>query len=251
MKRLLTTSAIALLGLGVAACSDGSEITSTETASSQEEAADVLAANEPTDTDYYNDGTVDRDADVANAYTLAATEFEVDDLVGLDIADPTGKKIATVSDVLIGDDGKIDSIIFANGGIAGLGTDHGRIGFQDADFAIDEDGDARVIVSMDEAALETVAEWDQAKADDYSLATEITGTQVALASSDEEARVVNLIADMNGTIKHAVVTDGLTASMEGAGYVVPFSSLVVEQGDGGLRLDIDPATLKTSRVYED
>lgn len=250
MKRLLTTSAIALLGLGLAACGESSEITTTETAQTQEEAADVLAENDPADADAYGDGMVDRDATVANAYTLASTEFEVDDLVGLDIANAAGEKIATVSDVLIADDGQIQSIIFANGGIAGLGTDHGQIAFNEADFTVDEDGDARVMVAMDEEALEAVTEWDQATANDYSLATEITGTQVALASSDEEARVVNLIADMSGRVTQAVVTDGLVATVEGAGYVVPFTSLTVEQGDGGLRLDIDPATLKTSRVYE-
>lgn len=252
MKRLLTTSAIALCSLGLVACGQNTDAISSDTAQTQEEAADILAANEPANSDLYGDGRVDRDdADITNGYTLASTEFEVDDLVGLDIANPAGEKIATVSDVLIGDDGKIDSIIFANGGIAGLGTDHGRLSFQDATFTVDEDGDARVRVGMDEEALKTVAEWDQEKANDFSLATEITGTQVALASSDDEARVVNLIADMNGTIKHAVVTEGVAGTMEGDGYVVPFSSLVVEQGDGGLRLDIDPATLKTSRIYQD
>lgn len=252
MKRLMTTSAIALCSLGLVACGQGSDAISTDTAQTQEEAADILAENDPANSDLYGDGRIDRDdGNVANGYTLASTEFEVSDLVGLDITNARGDKIATVSDVLIGDNGNIDSIIFANGGSAGLGTDHGRLSFQDATFTVDEDGEARVLVGVDEEGLKAVADWDQAKADDFSLATEITGTQVDLASSDEEARVVNLIADMSGTIKHAIVTEGLVGTVEGAGYVVPFSSLVVEQGDGGLRLDIDPATLKTSRIYQD
>ena len=253
MKRLMMTSAVALCALGLAACGPNSEIDTadTSTASTDAEAADMMADNESADvygdqTDRYGD--VDTAAE-ATGYQLAATEFEVDDLVGLDISSPTGEKIASVSDLLIGDNGKIDSIIFANGGIAGLGTDHGRIAFDQAKFAVNEDGDARVVVSLTEEGLKNVAEWEQADADDYSLATEITGTEAALGTSGENARIVNLLADMNGSIKYAVVSDDATSTIEGEGYVVPFDALVVEQGDGGLRLDMDEASLKTNQVY--
>jgi len=258
MKRLLMTSAVAICSLGLVACGPSADTDSTDSAATttDAEAADAMASNDPDGTGTYGEGQVDRYGDLAtttdaNTYQLAATEFEVSDLVGLDIASPTGEKIASVSDLTIGDDGKIDSIIFANGGIAGLGSDHGQLSFEQAKFAIDEQGDARVVVSMTEEGLESVAEWKQAEVDDYSLATEITGTEIELGTTGKSARVVNLLADMDGSVKYAVVTEGLTPTLDGEGYVVPFSSLIVEQGDGGLRLDVDPATLTSSPVYRD
>ena len=249
MKTLMLTTAASALALGLAACSDAG--VEERIAYTPEDPAEV-EKTETADTDGDNttdvaDAEIDMDEMIV-AHTLASNEFMLDELIGEEIYGANGDQIASVTDFVIGSDNTLETLVFANNGIAGVGTDYGQIPFPQVSFAFDTDGEPALRVDLTDEALEYAADWEQDGLNDYSLATEIMGTNADLAGGEKIARITDFVANTSGEVEYLVVADGLTGTVTDTRYLVDPERLVVEQGDGGLVLNISHANLKSMKT---
>ncbi|WP_201156955.1 PRC-barrel domain-containing protein [Rhodobaculum claviforme] len=118
-------------------------------------------------------GAMPRDGDSAMAtrgssetfpegYTmLEGEERTADRLMGADVHDANGETIGSVNDVVIGDDQRITDVIVDVGGFLGMGSHTVALPIEDARIGWhDEDGDARVQVSMTADQLENMPEYE-------------------------------------------------------------------------------------------
>ena len=164
-------AAIALL----AACSGAD--TTVDTAA----ANDTTAHTEMTDT---TDTTVDNtsmdETEMARAsYVMAAGEYEASELIGAP-----------------------SQIVFRDGGILGVAGDLGTLPFSSVTVKLDAEGEPEVSAALVDESLEGVAEFEQDGLNDYSLASELMGTNAELAVADNYTRVTDLIMDTDGHVKH-------------------------------------------------
>ncbi len=188
----------------------------------------------------------------ANLY-LEPTQLSAKDFLGEGIHGVEGDRIARVDDIVIGADGKAKSVVFLSGGVFGLGGKRGALDFNRVNVSWDSDYDPRVQVSLTQDAIQSVAEYNTDKMNDYQLASEIIGTKVDLASrddSDDDAVINDIILDKDGSVKFLVVQKSMLGSI-GAGqkYAVDYSRLSHEQGDGGLVLNVTEKDLEKAAKF--
>jgi hypothetical protein len=70
--------------------------------------------------------------------------LSADRLIGADIVNPDGEKVAAVDDVILGGDGTIESVVARFGGVLGFGASRVLLAPDEVDFA--ETADARLVV---------------------------------------------------------------------------------------------------------
>lgn len=252
MKHLIAPVSAAALMAALAACSGAD--TSIKTADSNNS-----AYTESADTDrVMADGTVDNTALTETVlarptYVMAAGEFKASDLIGDNIVGVDGKTIATVADLLIGKDMTPSQIVFRNGGILGVAGDLGTLPFSAVSVKLDADGEPTISAALVDESLEGVAEFEQDGADDYRLASELIGTNAELAVADSYTRITDLIISSDGSVKHAVVTDGMSGVASADRLVIAFDTITVVQGDsnGEVMVNMTPEQLETASVLND
>ena len=110
-----------------------------------------------------------------------------------------------------------------------------------------------VTAALVDESLEGVAEFEQDGMDDYRLASELIGTNAELAVADSYSRITDLIISSDGSVKHAVVTDGMSGVTSADRLVIGFDAIKVVQGDGEGEVMINktPGQLKTAPVFND
>ncbi len=268
MLNLKTSTAALALVFGLAACSDGQTDTQAQNVEAniqtQETAPEETAymaglqnnpvGADPVEAKFQTDG-LENNADPMKKpyFQMLTTEFEMSEMIGEDIHGENGEEIASVSDLIIGDDGMIQSIVFANGGIAGLGTKYGTLNYNEATVTLDEENEPRVKMSMTSDALAAISPWEQEKANDYRLASELMGTNAQYAASDEKGRITDLIANLNGEVRYALVSESPMAALTDERYVVDFKKVKTAQGDseGELQFDLTKEMISASMLYRE
>jgi hypothetical protein len=252
MKYLIAPVSAAALMAALAACSGAD--TQTETAD-----ANNSAYSEPADANRaISDGTVDNTALTETAlarpaYVMAAGEFKASDLIGDTIVGVDGKTIATVADVLIGKDMSPSQIVFRAGGILGVAGDLGTLPFSAVTVKLDAEGEPTISAALVDESLEGMAEFEQDGIDDYRLASELIGTNAELAVADSYTRITDLIISSDGSVKHAVVTDGMSGVASADRLVIGFDAVTVVQGDsnGEVIVNMTLQQLATAPVLND
>jgi len=252
MKHLIAPVSAAALMAALAACSGAD--TPVETANSNSS-----AYTETSDADrVMADGTVDNTALTETvvarpAYVMAAGEFKASDLIGDNIVGADGNTIATVADVLIGKDMSPSHIVFRDGGILGVAGELGTLPFSAVKVKLDADGEPTISAALVDESLEGVAEFEQDGLDDYRLASELIGTNAELAVTDTYTRITDLIISSDGSVKHAVVTDGMSGVASADRLVIGFDAITVVQGDsnGEVMVNMTPEQLETAPVLND
>jgi hypothetical protein len=235
-------SALALMA-GLAACS-GPDTT-------------IETAN--TDTAPYSDTTtteaeVTTETELARpAYVMAAGEMKASSLIGDNITGADGETIATVADVLIGTNKAPGHIVFRDGGVLGVGGELGLLPFSSVSVTMDTDGEPMISAALVDESLEGVAEFEQGGMDDFRLASELIGTNAELAVADTYSRITDLIISSDGSVRQAVVTDGVSGVTSEDRLVIDFDAITVVQGDGEGEVMINqtPEQLKMAPVFND
>lgn len=268
MMNLKNSTAALALVIGLAACSNGQsdeppmnveanvgaqDNDYTETAK-MEHVKGTPNDVKPMDAQLQMDGLENKPDPMKEPYfQMLTTEFEMSEMIGEDIHGENGEEIASVSDLIIGDDGTIQSIVFANGGIAGLGTKYGTLNYNEAIVTLDEENEPRVKMSMTSDALAAISPWEQEKANDYRLASELMGTNAKYAASDEKGRITDLIANLNGEVRYALVSESPMAALTDERYVVDFNKVKTAQGDsdGELQFDLTKEMIGASMLYRE
>ncbi|MEX6634249.1 hypothetical protein [Hyphococcus lacteus] len=187
---------------------------------------------------------------------MSPTSLSVKELLGEGIRGANGDRIARIDDLEIDAQGNASKAVFLSGGIFGLGGTRGALDYKQMDIAIDNDHEPIVSVSLSEEAVQSVAEYKTEKMNDYSLASEIIGAKVDLQTAnenaDDDAVINDLILSSDGRIEHVLVQKSAIGSIGmGERYAVAYSKLAVEQGDGGLVLDLSEAELTAAPRFSD
>ena len=251
MKPLLfTASAIALM-MGVAACTEASSHAETVPPAAETAAATPGQVQDQQTADLQDMTRAEIEPVKREPFVMASDEILASDLIGSDVLNPAGDKIATVADVWIGEPGDTPKLILRDGGVAGVGGTLHAIGFEGATIEPVADSDEPdVRVTYSEASLEGLPEFKQDGMDDFRLASEAMGTTASLTSGDNLARVNDFIIKTDGTPEYAVISDGLAGMTK---YVVDVDALTIEQGDGDgtLVIDLDADALAHAKVLAD
>ena len=89
--------------------------------------------------------------------------------------------------------------------------------------------------------------------DDFRLASELIGTNAELAVADTYSRITDLIISSDGSVKQAVVTDGLSGVTSAERLVIDFDAITVVQGDseGEVMINKTSEQLKMAPVFND
>lgn len=250
MKHLIAPiSAVALMA-GLAACSGADttiETADNDTAPYSENSVDDM--NDTTvDTDITTETELDRPV-----YVMAASEMKASSLIGDNIIGANGETIATVADILIGRDMGPGQIVFRDGGVLGIAGELGTLPFSAVSVTMDTDGEPMVSAALVDESLEGVAEFEQDGMDDFRLASELIGTNAELAVADTYSRITDLIISSDGSVKQAVVTDGISGVASTERLVIDFDAITVVQGDseGEVMINRTSEQLKMAPVFND
>lgn len=85
-----------------------------------------------------------------------------DNITGAMVVGPDGDDIASVGDILLTQDGKVDAMLIDFGGFLGLGQKTVAVGMENLDFATNENGDILVYSDFTREQLEAAPEYDAA-----------------------------------------------------------------------------------------
>jgi len=250
MKHLIAPiSAVALMA-GLAGCSGADntvDTAETDTAPYSENTADDM-------NDTSVDTAITTETELARpAYVMAAGEMKASSLIGDNIIGANGETIATVADVLIGRDMEPGQIVFRDGGVLGIAGELGTLPFSSVSVSMDTDGEPMISAALVDESLEGVAEFEQDGMDDFRLASELIGTNAELAVPDTYSRITDLIISSDGSVKQAVVTDGLSGAASADRLVIDFDAITVVQGDseGEVMINKTSEQLKMAPVFKD
>ncbi len=254
MKRLMLSAAIAALILPVAACA-GEKTKSGETVAAAEVAAKEPAAKPASSTDL----PAAKAPNVKVSY-LGATDISAKAFLGEEIYGDDGASIAHVADILIGDDGAADRVVYVTGGVAGVGGKKSTVEFETVLITIDDASTAADIndpllrLSLTADQLKAAPDFVQASADDYRLASELLGAIVDLAAvpgDNGDAVIDDLILARDGRVKDVIVQRSMMGAMSGGDrYAYDFSLLSIEEGDGGVALNVTDEQLNGANKFE-
>jgi sporulation protein YlmC with PRC-barrel domain len=214
----------------------------------------------PSDTPYNNDAdtavTVDKVADDTSSdvavdtasamnYTLATGEHEASDLIGASVHSPSGKEIATVADIWFGAAGSAPMFVLRDGGELRTVAYSATTIRQDATTSGEE---PNVIVALSDETVASLPAFEQAKDDDFRLASEMIGASVDIAVNGESGRINDLILSNSGEARYAILAPNLTTTDQ---LVVDAKAITVAQGDadGELVLDIDARAFAAAPAY--
>ncbi|WP_411818322.1 hypothetical protein [Hyphococcus sp. DH-69] len=236
MNKLLITAAASALLLPLSANAE-----SQNKAEMNAEARTNMEAGTTTTADYSASGTV----------WMSPSSLSAKELLGEGIRGADGERIARIDDIEIDANGNASKAIFLSGGVFGLGGTRGALDYQQMDIEIDSEHEPIVSVSLSEEAIQAVAEYRTEEMNDYSLASEIIGAKVDLETAndndDDDAVINDIILSADGRVEHLLVQKSAIGSIGmGERYAVAYSKLAVEQGDGGLVLDLSEAELTAS-----
>jgi hypothetical protein len=238
---MMTAAASALL-LGAAACSNDEDVRMGDTNYGAE--TEQTAGTADVDTDAMDDT---RMAETETVY-LTSGDLSAGELIGAEVMGADGEKIATVDDLLINADGRIETVVFRSGDFVDLVGTKGALAYDQLDLTMAGDGDPRFSVAMTEDALQQVAEFQQDGLNDYRLASEMIGTTADFMNSDESARINDIIVSEAGEARYAIVGDPAMMNDE---RQLAFNLISVEQDDGGaIVIDAAPEDYETMPVFK-
>jgi len=218
MKKLMITAAASALMFGAAACSNETEMN--EAAYDTDTAE--MAQTDETDDEY---AEVDAEAPDYETVYLVAGNLSAGEIVGAKVIGADGEDIATVDDLLIGDNGQIETVVFRSGDFIDLAGMKGSLPYSDLDVAMVENGEPAFTISMTEEDIQNVAEFDQEGLNDYRLVSEMIGTTADFTNSDDSARINDVIVSEEGEALYAIIGDPIL----GEDRQIGFDMIMVEQ----------------------
>ena len=234
MKTLMITAATSALMLGMAACSQSSDDIEMDESEYSETETDETGMEEDADGNLMDAETDAEDTNQDITY-LASGELSAGNLIGAEVTGADGEQVAVVDDLLLGSSGQVESIIFRASDMLDFTGDKGALAYDELDMTMADGDDPRFSVSMTDEAIQNVAEFDQEGLNDYSLVSEMIGTNAPLADSDDDARIEDLVINQSGMVQYAVISD---PAMMGEMRVLEFDRISV-QGEGDSEIMIN------------
>ena len=160
-----------------------------------------------------------------------------------------GQVEVLVDDVVIGADGKADTLVFKSGDFFGLGGKRGALDYGSVDITVDAKAEPRVRVSMTKEAIQSVATYETTEMNDYNLASELISASADLMSSDDKATITDLILASDGSVNHVIVQNGVIGAIGGEPVAIGYDKVAIEQGDGGVVIGLTPEMLSAAQPF--
>lgn len=134
------------------------------------------------------------DDDITAVTSLnVSSKLTADELMGASVEDNQGKKIGTVSDVLVDADGDAERVILKDGGVLGLGGKLVAVDYEDMD-KLAANGD--ILVKLSQSDLKTAKSFDDsAVPTGQFLASKLIGSKVVDVEGKNVATVDNIVFD--------------------------------------------------------
>jgi sporulation protein YlmC with PRC-barrel domain len=255
MNRLLISAAAAALILPVAACNE--ERQAETDATTAEDTA--VAESEPMPDETAADPDLAGETEMETATTpttavtfLDPTDVSAEEIIANDIVGADGEKVGKVDDILINPAGKAEKLIFNPGTGVFDFTGKAAVNFTSVTMTPTEGaGEAKVALSITEEQADSAQQFEQQGLNDYRLASELLSAEVDIAGSDDDEAVIkDLIFTSDGTVKHVLIQRSAVGVGAGDLYAFDYSKLSLEQGDGGLILNVSEAELNEANKFE-
>ncbi len=130
--------------------------------SSSHESASMSTGSDSAMTGSHDSESAEARTEVPEGYSvMSESDRTADRLMGADVYGREGEEIATVDDLVMGDDGSVTHLVMDVGGFLGIGSHTVALEIDDLDILWnDEDGDVRVQVTMTEEEMESLPEYD-------------------------------------------------------------------------------------------
>lgn len=162
-------------------------------------------------------------------FRLASDQIEASRLIGASLVNGSGDEIAEVADVWLGEGRGEVALLVRNGGLLGFGGDLHRMSFSDVEIVPASEAEGELIVRTASSELDELPAFEQERANDYRLASEVLGSIAPVSFSGESARVNELILTEDGELRYAVISPGIVSPEP---LVVDGGALTVSEGDG-------------------
>jgi hypothetical protein len=251
MKKLLATVAIAALAAPAFANPDQTGVDKDKAAVEQPatttEEMTTPATEATTPATDMTAPTTAAEVDNETRVFLASDAVGMKELLGAPIYNAAGKKAGRVEDFRLGAGGKAEQLIFIKGGFVGSKR---TVPFSEVAFNVSDEHDPKVRVSLTDDALKSAAKFEQAEADDFWLASELVGASANLSGSTDQATISDLIVKKDGAVEYAVVQNGVVGSVGGEERAVEFQHVTIEQGDGGVAINLTPAEIEAKPEFD-
>jgi sporulation protein YlmC with PRC-barrel domain len=105
------------------------------------------------------------DVDMSTLKPTNMTTIKADEIKGIDVLDPNGDKIASVNDVVLTKDGKVDAVVVDFGGFLGIGTKQIALAFEGLKFMDDANNKHYLVVNVTKEQLDAAKAYNK---DDYA-----------------------------------------------------------------------------------
>jgi sporulation protein YlmC with PRC-barrel domain len=105
------------------------------------------------------------DVDLSTLKPTNMTAIKADEIKGIDVLDPNGNKIASVNDVVLTKDGKVDAVVVDFGGFLGIGTKQIALAFEGLKFMDDANNKHYLVVDVTKEQLDAAKAYNK---DDYA-----------------------------------------------------------------------------------
>jgi len=106
----------------------------------------------------------DQGVDLSTLKPVDTASLKSDDLKGIDVIDPAGRKLAEIDDFVLTSAGKVDAVLVNFGGFLGIGKKEVAIGFEDLKFLTDPNNKRYLEVNVTKEQLDAQPAYNK---DDY------------------------------------------------------------------------------------
>ena len=115
------------------------------------------AANDNASTDTTQTAAIDK----STLKQTASADIRAEELVGTTVYGANDEDVGEIGDVILSQDGKVDSVIVDVGGFLGLGEKEVAVGLDNISFMTDADGNNYLYTNFTKEQLESQAEYDE------------------------------------------------------------------------------------------
>ncbi|MGR6432453.1 PRC-barrel domain-containing protein [Rhizobium sp. PAMB 3174] len=147
MKRLFSASALTLVLVSVPAFAQDTAAPNTGMAPAQSDSATPDATVAP-------DATAVPIKPIAFIPKQEQGQWLVADYIGLNVQGNDGQTLGDISDIVVGDDGKISAFVISVGGFLGMGERHIAVPIDAVDQSTDENGAPKLVLASNSEALQ-------------------------------------------------------------------------------------------------
>ncbi|MEO1253156.1 MAG: PRC-barrel domain-containing protein [Pseudomonadota bacterium] len=189
-----------------------------------------------------------------DAIILTRSAHTAKRLIDRPVYNMNDEKIATVEDIRLNDDGRIDTLILASGGFAGLNERTYEAPFSEFRVEMTDDDFHRLSLDKSKEEFRSFAKFDRNAVTDGWFVNELIGLDATFANPSanknyDSAYLDDVIFTFDGEAQFASVEYGGLLGIGEKTVLVPFERVSIAQGDGEAYVDIAERDVLTGVTF--